>query len=130
MGDPEKEPTIEDWAEAAGYLKPMNLRGDVIGMEYGDAGVTLTVVVKYPEAPPIPQDLDKQPEDVKAEVHAAQVLHWRQEYSLNQIRLGPMILQHPGGTNPFLRALFEEESNWATHMEMVEKRAGAQGARP
>jgi hypothetical protein len=117
------EKELHEWAL---HQKPGTLRGAITAMEYGEDGVILTVIVTFPKMPPTPEGLDKQPEDMKATVHQGMMAHWKGEYSISCLKLGPVSLQLPTGINPFLRELVQEENNWADHMDMVEKRkAGA-----
>lgn len=116
----EYEAQLREWAV---HQAPVNLRGAIIGMEAGETGITLTVVVDYPPMPKAPEAIDKQPEDVKEALHKALEAHWRTEASISALRIGPIVIQHPAGINPFLRELAEEGANWAAHLEKLKAKA-------
>ena len=116
----EYEAKLYEWAL---HQKPVPLRGAIIGMEAGETGITLTVVVDYPALPKGPEALDQQPEAVKEELHRALEAHWRTEASISALRISPITLHHPAGINPFLRELADEGANWAAHQEKLKGKA-------
>lgn len=116
----EYEEQLQEWAL---HQKPVNLQAAIIGMEATEMGVTLTVAVDYPPEPKPPENLKDQPENVKEALHKALVRYWKVEASIAELRLGPILLQHPLMVNPFLRELAREGANWQSHREHEERKA-------
>jgi hypothetical protein len=117
----EYEKQLYEWAL---HQRSISLRAAIVTIEATETGITLTVVVDYPEIPKAPEVLDKQPEEKKEAYHMALVNHWKTEASISALKIGPVVLQHPGGINPFLRELAEEETNWVAHLEKKGKAPG------